>query len=149
MSGQIIPESPPLPTGTKPLEVSGSPITAAAAKVEAARTEQAGAVNALGGKLTGGGEVAVTVPMTPSAGGVNHPKVFAGAAELLAQAQEQGKFDSLGGAPDHIIGGKRHTQKHKRHARRRRISRHTRKHRRTSRRTHRVRHTRRRVHARR
>ena len=70
------PAEPGIPT------VKGSAIEAAATAVGGKTVEQAGAINALGGKMTGGAEVEVKrIPVVPSAGSVDPTKVYAGMME--------------------------------------------------------------------
>jgi hypothetical protein len=156
-TGQILMPEVVLPKGPPPIEVKGSPITAAAADVEAKTTEQVGALNALGGKLggrrrrywagRGGADVEVkNIPSVPSAGGVDVKGIFAQTQALAAQAMEQGKYDSLIDQPARGVGGKR-TRTYKNGQRRSHHNR--RKHRGASRKSASLRRTRRGVHTRR
>ena len=157
-TGQILMPEVALPKGPAPIEVKGSPITAAAADVEAKTTEQVGALNALGGKLggrrrrgywagRGGADVEVkNIPSVPSAGGVNVNDIFAQTQALAAQAMEQGKYDALVDQPARAVGGKRY-RTYKNGGRRSHHN--SRKHRRAGRKPSSVRNPRRRVHTRR
>lgn len=136
-----------LPANPKPMDIKGSPITAAADKVATNTAEQATAVQTLGGKMAGGGTVEVkNIPPVPSSGNSNIGGVMAGMQELKAIAGEQGKYDALGNAPamEVTTGGrrKRRSRKNKKNVHKR-----TRKHRGSSHRTIRIRHPRRRVHS--
>ena len=83
---QIVLDRAPPPKEPPPLKINGSPITAAANTVAVKTAEQAQAVNALGGRMTGGATVEVhNIPMTPSAGGSNHATVFASIMGAMAQ----------------------------------------------------------------
>lgn len=138
----------PLPANPKPMDIKGSPITAAADKVAANTVEQAIAVQTLGGKMAGGGGTVEVknIPPVPSSGNSNIGSVMAGMQELKAIAAEQGKYDSLGNAPamEVTTGGrrKRRSRKNKKN-----VYKHTRKHRGSSHRTSSVRYSRRRVHS--
>lgn len=136
----------PLPANPKPLNMVGSPITAAADKVAANTAEQATAVQALGGKMAGGGGTVEVknIPPVPSGGNSNIGSVMAGMQELKAIAAEQGKYDGLVKAPamEVTTGGrrKRRSRKNKKNVHKR-----TRKHRGSSHRTSRIHNSRRRV----
>jgi hypothetical protein len=130
MSGQIILPPTPTPAEAPPINIMGSPITAAANNVASKTNEQINAVRTLGGKMTGGGDVEVkNIPQVPSAGNSNPSGVFGKMMELKATAAEQGKYDTLGSAQPMIVGGKRKSKKHNA----RHINRRTRRHRRVSR----------------
>lgn len=143
---QIVLDRAPPPKEPAPLKISGSPITAAANTVAVKTAEQAQAVNALGGRMTGGATVEVhNIPMTPSAGGSNHANVFASIMGAKAQLAEQSQYDKLGNAPAMTVGGKRTHRKHNA----RRVAHRTRKHRGSARKSRGVRRARGRVHTRR
>lgn len=136
----------PLPANPKPMDIKGSPITAATDKVLANTAEQATAVTTLGGKMAGGGGTVEVknIPPVPSSGNSNIGSVMAGMQELKAIAAEQGKYDGLGNAPamEVTTGGRRkRSRKNKKN-----VNKHTRKHRRATHRSARIRHSRRRVH---
>lgn len=141
-SGQIILPPAPTPAEPAPIKIIGSPITAAANTVSENTAMQLKAVQTLGGKMTGGGDVEVkNIPQVPSAGNSNPAGVFGKMMELKATATEHGKYDSLGSAQPMLVGGKRKSKKHNA----RRINRRTRRHRRASVKRGGVHHTRRRV----
>jgi len=145
MSGQTI-KAPTAPPAEPPaMQIQGSPLTAAADAVQLKTNEQTMAVQNLGGKMAGGGDVVVkNIPSVPSAGNSNPSDVFAGMQELKATALEQGKYDDLGNAPPVKVGGrKRKTRKHKKNGRK--FNRLSRKHSGSSRRHSRVHHSHRRL----
>jgi hypothetical protein len=145
---QII-KAPVGPPAEAPImQIKGSPITAAADQVQMNTNVQTAAVQNLGGKMAGGGNVEVkNIPMVPSAGNSNPAGVFAGMQELKATAMEQGKYDDMGHERAMSVGGqrrKRRSRKHKKNVRH--SNKHSRKHRGSSRKHSSVHHSRRRVH---
>ena len=142
MSQRILPPVAP-PAEPPAIQIKGSPLTAAAESVQLKMNEQTMAVQNLGGKMTGGGDVTVkNIPQVPSAGNSNPAGVFAGMQELKATALEQGKYDKLGNDSPMMVGGrKRKTRKHKKNGRK--VHRFSRKHRRAAGRHSSVRHSRR------
>lgn len=141
---RIVLDPVPLPKNPEPLNMKGSPITAAADKVAASTAEQVDAVQTLGGKMAGGAQVEVkNIPSVPTAGNSNIGGIMAGMQQLKAVAAEQGKYDALGNAPaqEVTVGGKRRSRRHKKNVHKR-----TRKHRRAHNRSAGVRNSRRRVH---
>lgn len=144
MSGQIIKPLTAPPPEPPAMQIKGSPLTAAADSVQLKTNEQTMAVQNLGGKMAGGGDVIVkNIPQVPSAGNSNPAGVFAGMQELKATAAEQGKYDDLGNAQAMKVGGKRKTRKHKKNGRK--VHRLSRKHRRSAGRHRSVHHSRRRI----
>lgn len=143
MSDRIV--KPPVAPPAEPpaIQIKGSPLTAAADAVQLKTNEQTMAVQNLGGKMAGGGDVVVkNIPQVPSAGNSNPAGVFAGMQELKATALEQGKYDDLGNAAAMKVGGrKRKTRKHKKNGRK--IHRLSRKHSGSARRHRSVHHSRR------
>ncbi len=143
----------PPPKQMTPFQQTGSAITAAAGAVAEKTAFQTLAIHALGGKMTGGASIAdgavevKNIPLTPSAGGVNHAQVFTNMSGLKAAALEGGKYDALGSAPPRIIGGSRKRRTHKK-GNARSIHHNTRKRRRTSRKSRIVRHSRHRLRSR-
>jgi hypothetical protein len=137
MSGKIE-VTVPLPADPVPFKVQGSPIQAATQQIQLKTNEQQGALDALGGKMKGGGiDVPVeNIPFVTSAGNSNPSRVFADMVRLKAVASENGKYDSLGGHPPQIVGGKRRTRRNNA----RRLRKGSRKHKRSHKRLGRVRH---------
>lgn len=144
MSGQIVLGAAGAPSPLKPYDIKGSAITAAGDSVAARTAIQVGAINTLGGKMSGGADVIVGgIPQIASAGNSNPAGSFAGMQGLKAGLLESSKYDSLGSAPPMLVQGgrKRKTPKHNA----RHINKHTRRHRRSIRGHSRVRNSRRRV----
>ena len=144
MSGQIVLGAAGAPAALPIYDIKGSAITAAGDSVAARTAVQAGAINTLGGKMSGGADVIVhNIPAVASAGNSNPAGSFAGMQGLKAGLLESSKYDSLGSAPPMLVQGgrKRKTPKHNA----RHINKHTRRHRRSTRGHSRVRNSRRRV----
>ena len=144
MSGQIVLGAAGAPAALPIYDIKGSAITAAGDSVAARTAVQAGAINTLGGKMSGGGDIIVhNIPAVASAGNSNPAGSFAGMQGLKAGLLESSKYDSLGSAPPMLVQGgrKRKTPKHNA----RHINKHTRRHRRSIRGHSRVRNSRRRV----
>jgi hypothetical protein len=142
--GQIVLPAAGAPSPLKPYDITGSAITAAGNSVAERTNVQAGAINTLGGKMSGGAEVIVGgIPQIASAGNSNPAGSFAGMQGLKAGLLESSKYDALGSAPPMLVQGgrKRKTPKHNA----RRINKHTRRHRRSTRGHSRLRSSRRRV----
>jgi hypothetical protein len=136
----------PEPTEPPAQIINGSPIEATVQKVSDMTSEQATAIQTLGGKLSGGkkryhrggADVEVqNVPNLVSAGSVDATAGYADLLKLQAQAKTDASYDGLGTAPAMKVGGKRKSRKNKKNGRKKHSS--IRSNRRTVRRTRRVR----------
>lgn len=168
--GTVIPDAAPITEpGKIPQLVPGSHLQAAAQSVNTKISDQASALNALGGKiggrrgsrraanlahvrrmmmLGGAGDIEVkNIPHMASAGGVDPKSTYAGILAVQSQGAANRQFDGLGDAPAKLIsatGGRRHKKKTRKvHNGIRSKHGRVRKHRGSSRRTHRLRRTRR------
>lgn len=118
-TGRII-VAQPNPTEPPVQSTTGSPIQAAVEEVSRTNTEQAGAIQTLGGKLSGGkkrkhrggAEIEIqNVPNLVSAGNVDAKGAYAELLKLQNQANTDATYDGLGNAPPMKVGGKRKSRK--------------------------------------